>query len=54
MQDVIGEVQPQFFGIPGVMAFANNPPAFGGFGKPVQFVVQHPDFDSLVAGRWTR
>jgi len=50
VQDVIGEVQPQYFAIPGVFAFANNPPAFGGFGSPVQFVVRHPDFDSLVAG----
>jgi multidrug efflux pump len=50
VQDVIGEVQPQFFGIPGIFAFANNPPAFGGFGQPVQFVVRHPNFDSLVVG----
>jgi multidrug efflux pump len=46
VQEVLGEIQPQFFGIPGVMAFAMNPPAFG-FGNPVQFVVRHPDFDSL-------
>ncbi len=46
-QDIISEVQPKFFGIPGVFAFANNPPAFGGFSSPVQFVVQHPDFDVL-------
>jgi multidrug efflux pump len=50
VEQIIGEVQPQFFGVPGVLAFATNPPAFGGFGKPVQFVVQHPDFDSLVKG----
>ncbi|MBP6668418.1 MAG: efflux RND transporter permease subunit [Gemmatimonadales bacterium] len=50
VDDIIGEVQPQYFGVPGVMAFASNPPAFGGFGKPMQFVVQHPDFDSLVHG----
>jgi multidrug efflux pump len=49
-QDIIGEVQPRLFGIPGVFAFANNPPAFGGFGNPVQFVVRHSNFDSLVAG----
>ena len=31
-QDIIGEVQPQFFSAcPGVFAFAINPPAFGGF-----------------------
>ncbi len=50
VQDIIGEVQPQYFAIPGIFAFANNPPAFGGFGNPVQFVVRHPDFDSLAVG----
>ena len=49
-QDIIGEVQPQFFGVPGVFAFAVNPPAFGGFGSPVQYVVQHRDFETLVQG----
>ncbi len=47
VQDVISEVQPQFFGIPGIFAFANNPPAFG-WGSPVNFVVQHPDFAALT------
>jgi multidrug efflux pump len=50
-QDVINEVQPQFFfGVPGVFAFAINPPAFGGFSPPVQFVVQNRDFEALVNG----
>ncbi len=49
-QDVIADVQPKFFGVPGVFAFATNPPAFGGFGAPVQFVVQNRDFEALVAG----
>ena len=50
-QDIIAEVQPQFyFGVPGVFAFAVNPPAFGGFNPPVQFVVQNRDFDALVRG----
>ncbi len=50
-QDVIDEVQPQFFfGVPGVFAFATNPPAFGGFQAPVQFVVQNRDFEALVQG----
>jgi multidrug efflux pump len=52
VQDIINEVQPQFFGIPGVFVFANNPPAFG-FGSPVNFVIQHPDFDSLSRGNDT-
>jgi multidrug efflux pump len=50
-QEIISEVQPQFFfGVPGVFAFAINPPAFGGFTPPVQFVVQHRDFEALVQG----
>ncbi|HYC31601.1 MAG TPA: efflux RND transporter permease subunit [Gemmatimonadales bacterium] len=52
VQEIIGEVQAQYFGIPGVFAFANNPPAFG-WGNPVNFVIQHPDFDSLVRGNDT-
>ncbi len=49
VSQIIGEVQPQYFAIPGVFAFANNPPAFG-WGSPVQFVVQHSDFGRLAAG----
>jgi multidrug efflux pump len=52
IQDIIGEVQGGYFSIPGVLAFANNPPAFG-FGSPVQFVLQNPDFDLLVKGNDT-
>jgi len=48
VQDVVGEVQPQLFGIPGIFAFANAPSGFGGFGSPVQFVVQNPDFGKLA------
>jgi multidrug efflux pump len=47
VEDIIGEVSPQLFGIPGIFAFPSNPPAFGGFGNPVQFVIQHPDFSQL-------
>ena len=52
IQEVLAEVQGGYFAIPGVLAFANNPPAFG-FGNPVQFVVQNPDFDLLVKGNDT-
>ncbi|MSR02326.1 MAG: efflux RND transporter permease subunit [Gemmatimonadetes bacterium] len=48
VQDVLAELQPKLSAVPGVLAFGSNPPAFGGFGQPVQFVVRHPDFDSLV------
>ena len=47
---MLTELQPKLLGVSGVLAFASNPPAFGGFGQPVQFVVRHQDFDSLVAG----
>ena len=49
-EEIIGGVQPQFFGVPGVFAFAINPPAFGSFGAPVQYVVKHGDFEQLVKG----
>jgi multidrug efflux pump len=49
VQDVITEIRPQLMAIPGVFAFASNPPAFG-FGNPVQFVVRHPDYDQLALG----
>jgi multidrug efflux pump len=51
--DIISELQPQYFGVPGVLAFAVNPPPLassGGGAAPVQYVVQHATFDSLVAG----
>ncbi len=47
-QEIIQDIQPKLQGIPGVLAFASNPPAFGGFGQPVQFVVRHHDFDLLA------
>ncbi len=46
--EIIEEVRPKLAVIPGVLAFANNPPAFGGRGQPVEFVVKHPDYDSLA------
>jgi multidrug efflux pump len=51
-EDIIGGVQMQYFGIPGVLAFATQPPAFG-WGSPVNFVIQHPDFATLVKGNDT-
>jgi multidrug efflux pump len=50
VSDVLAEIRPKFFGIPGAFVFAVNPPAFGGFGSPVQFVVRHPDFGQLTRG----
>lgn len=46
--EILRAVQPKFAAIPGAQVFASNPSAFGGRGSPVQFVVQHPDFETLV------
>jgi multidrug efflux pump len=45
---IIEELRPKLAAVSGVLAFANNPPAFGGYGQPVQFVVRNPNFDSLT------
>ena len=52
VMDVVNEVQGQYFGIPGIFAFASNPPAFG-WGSPVNFVIQHSDFELLAKGNDT-
>jgi multidrug efflux pump len=39
------------FAIPGVFAFAFTPSPVGGFGQPVQYVVKHPNADSLTAAK---
>ncbi len=49
VEEILGEIQPQFLAIPGIMAFVFQPPAIG-WGSPVQFVVRNPSFDSLTAG----
>jgi multidrug efflux pump len=48
VEEILGEIQPQLFGIPGIFAFVFQPPAIG-WGSPVQFVVRNPSFDSLAA-----
>ncbi|HJR34140.1 MAG TPA: efflux RND transporter permease subunit, partial [Gemmatimonadales bacterium] len=49
-QDIVEVLRPQLAASPGVQAFASNPPAFGGFGSPVRFIIQNPNFDSLFVG----
>ncbi|MBP6444372.1 MAG: efflux RND transporter permease subunit [Gemmatimonadales bacterium] len=48
IEDIIAELRPKFAAIAGVQIFASNPSAIGGFGSPVQFIVRHPDYDSLL------
>src|SRR6266581_981259 len=47
VQQLVGMLFPQLFGIAGLRAFPYAPGALG-FSQPVQFVVQHPDFARLA------
>ncbi|MCC5809146.1 MAG: efflux RND transporter permease subunit [Ectothiorhodospiraceae bacterium] len=48
-QAIAAEIFPQLLSIPGVRAFAVNPPGLGqsGFQQPIQFVIGGPDYESL-------
>jgi multidrug efflux pump len=52
-QVIAAEMMPQLLAIPGVRAFALNPPSLGqrGFQPPVQFVIGGTDYDTLVQWR---
>jgi multidrug efflux pump len=52
-QRIAAEIFPAVTAIPGVRAFALNPPSLGqrGFQPPVQFVIGGPDFETLVLWR---
>lgn len=47
-QDIVAETFPKLMGIPGLRAFAVNPPGLGqsGFQAPMQFVIGAPDYAS--------
>jgi multidrug efflux pump len=49
VEEILATVRPQLSQIAGVMAFASNPPAIGRRGQPIEFIVKHPDYDSLLA-----
>jgi len=47
-QTLVGMLFPRMFGIPGVLAFPINLPSLGGgFGSPVQFVLQADSYEEL-------
>ncbi|MEO5797855.1 MAG: efflux RND transporter permease subunit [Gemmatimonadales bacterium] len=48
VDQILQEIRPKLGAIPGVQAFASNPPAIGGNGSPVQFIVRNPNYDSLL------
>lgn len=47
-EEVLAELRPKLAQIPGIQAFASNPPAIGGRGSPIEFIVRNPDYDSLL------
>ncbi len=47
-EQILAGVRPELNRISGVFAFASNPPAIGGRGQPIAFIVKHPDYDSLL------
>jgi multidrug efflux pump len=48
VEEMLGTIRPELSRITGVMAFASNPPAIGGRGQPIEFIVKHPNYDSLL------
>jgi multidrug efflux pump len=46
---VLARLRPQLFRVLGAFVFLQNPsPIGGGLGQPLQFIVRHPNFDSLL------
>jgi multidrug efflux pump len=47
-QQIVQQAFPQMMAIPGVLSIPINPPSLGGgFGRPVQFVIQAESYDEL-------
>ena len=51
-QQIVQELFPQLFSIPGVLAFVINPPSLGGSfaSSPVEYVLQADNYDELSQG----
>ncbi|RLK50155.1 multidrug efflux pump [Alkalispirillum mobile] len=49
-QDIVAEMMPQIMSVPGVQAFAVNPPGLGqsGFDQPVQFVIGGNEYGDVA------
>lgn len=47
-ESVLARLRPKLGAVIGAFVFLQNPPAIGGFGSPVQFIVRNPDYDSLL------
>ncbi|HET9066878.1 MAG TPA: efflux RND transporter permease subunit [Gemmatimonadales bacterium] len=47
-ETILARLRPRLGGVIGAFVFLQNPPAIGGFGSPVQFIVRNPNYDSLL------
>ncbi len=47
-ETILARLRGKLFGVEGAFVFLQNPPAVGGFGAPVQYIVRHPNYDSLL------
>ncbi len=54
-QEIVGELFPQTFSIPGVLAFVINPPSLGGrfASSPIEYVLQADSYEQLQAATGT-
>ena len=52
-QDIVASIMPQLMSVPGLRAFAINPPGLGqsGFSQPISFVIGGPDYETVQ--RWS-
>lgn len=46
-QQIVGELFPRIFSIPGVLAFLINPSSLGGSSNPIEYVLQAETYDEL-------
>jgi multidrug efflux pump len=46
-QQIVGELFPRIFSIPGVLAFLINPSSLGGSDNPIEYVLQAETYDEL-------
>jgi multidrug efflux pump len=47
-ETILARLRPKLGSISGAFVFLQNPPAVGGFGSPVQYIVRNPNYDSLI------
>ena len=47
-ETILASLRPKLGQVVGASIFLQNPPAIGGLGAPLQYIVRHPNYDSLL------